>query len=105
MLRSKLEFLAPRHAVNRHQRGQMKRAITGITGEGGSSMAELLLSMGYEIHRIVRRPSTFNSQRIDHVYQDPNQPSAQLLLRHGDASRSFACFGWQSKTPLQASGL
>jgi len=65
----------------------MKRAlITGITGQDGSYLAELLLSKGYEVHGIIRRASTFNTSRIDHIYQDPNQPSAKLFLYHGDVS-------------------
>src|SRR5271157_574397 len=67
----------------------MKRAlITGITGQDGSYLAEFLLSKGYEVHGIIRRASTFNTQRIDHIYQDPNQPSARLFLHHGDLSSS-----------------
>jgi GDPmannose 4,6-dehydratase len=65
----------------------MKRAlITGITGQDGSYLAELLLSKGYEVHGIIRRSSTFNTQRIDHIYQDPNDPGARLFLHHGDLS-------------------
>jgi GDPmannose 4,6-dehydratase len=65
----------------------MKRAIiTGITGQDGSYLAELLLSKGYEVHGIIRRSSTFNTQRIDHIYQDPNDPNARLFLHHGDLS-------------------
>jgi len=56
----------------------MKRAlITGITGQDGSYLAELLLSKGYEVHGIIRRASTFNTARINHIYEDPSQPSAQ----------------------------
>ena len=65
----------------------MKRAlITGITGQDGSYLAELLLSKGYEVHGIIRRASTFNTSRIDHIYQDPNQPGTRLFLHHGDLS-------------------
>jgi GDPmannose 4,6-dehydratase len=65
----------------------MKRAIiTGITGQDGSYLAELLLSKGYEVHGIIRRASTFNTSRIDHIYEDPNQAGAKLLLHHGDLS-------------------
>jgi GDPmannose 4,6-dehydratase len=65
----------------------MKRAvITGITGQDGSYLAELLLSKGYEVHGIIRRASTFNTSRIDHIYEDPNQPGARLFLHHGDLS-------------------
>ena len=63
----------------------MKRAlITGITGQDGSYLAELLLEKGYEVHGIVRRASTFNTERIDHIYQDPHESGARLLLHHGD---------------------
>jgi GDPmannose 4,6-dehydratase len=67
----------------------MKRAlITGITGQDGSYLAELLLSKDYEVHGIIRRASTFNTSRIDHIYQDPNQSNARLFLHHGDLSSS-----------------
>ena len=63
----------------------MKKAlITGITGQDGSYLAELLLSKGYEVHGIIRRASTFNTQRIDHIYQDPNQSDVALQLHYGD---------------------
>jgi GDPmannose 4,6-dehydratase len=66
---------------------RMKRAlITGITGQDGSYLAELLLSKGYEVHGIIRRASTFNTSRIDHIYQDPNHPGTKLFLHHGDLS-------------------
>src|SRR5467141_3042054 len=65
----------------------MKRAlITGVTGQDGSYLAELLLAKGYEVHGIIRRASSFNTQRIDHIYQDPNLPSGKLFLHHGDLS-------------------
>jgi GDPmannose 4,6-dehydratase len=65
----------------------MKRAlITGITGQDGSYLAELLLSKGYEIHGLIRRASTFNTSRIDHLYVDPHQKGAQLFLHYGDLS-------------------
>ncbi len=64
-----------------------KRAlITGITGQDGSYMAELLLSKGYEVHGIIRRASTFNTHRLDHVYSDPHNPGARLFLHFGDLS-------------------
>lgn len=63
----------------------MKRAlITGITGQDGSYLAELLLDKGYEVHGIVRRSSSFNTSRIDHVYRDPHEPGARLFLHYGD---------------------
>ena len=64
-----------------------KRAlITGITGQDGSYLAELLLSKGYEVHGIVRRSSTFNTSRLDGIYQDPHDTGAQLTLHYGDLS-------------------
>lgn len=63
----------------------MKRAlITGITGQDGSYLAELLLNKGYEVHGIIRRASTFNTDRIDHIYQDRHEPNARLILHYGD---------------------
>lgn len=60
--------------------------ITGITGQDGSYLAELLLAKGYEVHGLIRRASTFNTARIDHIYQDPHQPGAKLFLHYGDLS-------------------
>lgn len=69
----------------------MKRAlITGITGQDGSYLAELLLSKGYEVHGIIRRASTFNTHRIDHIFVDPHEPGARLFLHYGDLSDSGA---------------
>lgn len=65
----------------------MKRAlITGITGQDGSYLAELLLDKGYEVHGVIRRASTFNTARIDHLYVDPHSPDARLFLHYGDLS-------------------
>jgi len=66
----------------------MKALITGITGQDGSYLAELLLSKGYEVHGLIRRASTFNTDRIDHLYVDPHDPQAKLFLRYGDLSDS-----------------
>lgn len=67
----------------------MKRAlITGITGQDGSYLAELLLSKGYEVHGIIRRASTFNTGRIDHLYQDPHVRGTRLFLHYGDLTDS-----------------
>lgn len=64
---------------------QLKRAlITGITGQDGSYLTELLLEKGYEVHGIIRRTSTFNTDRIDHVYVDPHNSDARLFLHYGD---------------------
>ena len=67
----------------------MKKAlITGITGQDGSYLTELLLQKGYEVHGLIRRASTFNTGRIDHLYQDPHQPDARLFLHYGDLTDS-----------------
>ena len=58
--------------------------ITGITGQDGSYLAELLLSKGYEVHGLIRRASTFNTTRIDHIYQDPHDTNPKLTLHYGD---------------------
>lgn len=61
-----------------------KALITGITGQDGSYLAELLLAKGYEVHGIIRRASTFNTERIDHLYQDPHINGVKLFLHYGD---------------------
>src|SRR6267143_1912916 len=63
----------------------MKKAlITGITGQDGSYLAELLLEKGYEVHGIIRRSSSFNTDRINHLYRDPHTPGVRLKLHYGD---------------------
>ncbi|MFD7158608.1 GDP-mannose 4,6-dehydratase [Kribbella sp. NPDC059898] len=63
----------------------MKKAfITGITGQDGSYLAELLLAKGYEVHGLIRRASTFNTKRIDHLYEDPHAQDKRLFLHYGD---------------------
>jgi GDPmannose 4,6-dehydratase len=63
----------------------MKRAlITGITGQDGSYLAEFLLAKGYEVHGVMRRSSTFNTSRLDHIYEDPHEPQPHLFLHYGD---------------------
>ncbi len=62
--------------------------ITGITGQDGSYLAEFLLDKGYTVHGLVRRSSTFHTQRIDHLYQDPHDPDTRLFLHYGDLSDS-----------------
>jgi GDPmannose 4,6-dehydratase len=65
----------------------MKKAlVTGITGQDGSYLAQLLLEKGYEVHGIKRRSSSFNTDRIDHLYQDPHVPDAKFFLHYGDMS-------------------
>ena len=67
----------------------MKKAlVTGITGQDGSYLAELLLAKGYEVHGIIRRSSTFSTARIDHIYVDPHEPGARLFLHYGDLTDS-----------------
>jgi len=72
-----------------HQFSVMKKAlITGITGQDGAYLAELLLKKGYEVHGIKRRSSLFNTQRIDHFYEDPHIPDRHLVLHYGDLTDS-----------------
>lgn len=65
-----------------------KALITGVTGQDGSYLAELLLSKGYEVHGIKRRASSFNTQRVDHIYQDPHVDNRNFVLHYGDLSDS-----------------
>ena len=62
--------------------------ITGITGQDGSYLAEFLLKKGYEVHGIKRRSSSFNTSRIDHLYQDPHEKGARFILHYGDLTDS-----------------
>ena len=72
-----------------HRHPFVKKAlITGITGQDGSYLAELLLSKGYEVHGVIRRASTFNTDRIDHLYQDPHVNGVKLFLHYGDLADS-----------------
>ena len=66
--------------------GNKQALITGITGQDGSYLAELLLNKGYEVHGLIRRVSTFNTGRIDHLYLDPHEPGVRFFLHHGDLS-------------------
>ena len=69
----------------------MKKAlVTGITGQDGSYLADLLLAKGYEVHGVIRRASTFNTARIDHLYQDPHVNGVRLFLHYGDLSDSVS---------------
>ena len=66
-----------------------KRAlITGVTGQDGAYLAEFLLTMGYEVHGIKRRASSFNTDRIDHLYQDPHDTDRDFILHYGDMTDS-----------------
>ena len=75
-------------ATPRYPHSMKKALITGITGQDGSYLAELLLSKGYEVHGIIRRASTFNTDRIDHLYQDPHVNGVKLFLHYGDLADS-----------------
>jgi GDPmannose 4,6-dehydratase len=74
--------------MKRGKRVTKKALITGITGQDGSYLAEFLLSKGYQVHGIIRRASTFNTRRIEHIYVDPHDPNARLFLHYGDLSDS-----------------
>jgi GDPmannose 4,6-dehydratase len=76
------------HVIN--QQRMKKALITGITGQDGSYLAELLLSKGYEVHGIIRRASTFNTGRLDTVYEDPHSGNSRLLLHYGDLADASA---------------
>src|SRR5438477_3137067 len=65
-----------------------KALITGVTGQDGALLTELLLAKGYEVHGVKRRASSFNSERIDHLYQDPHQSGTRLFLHYGDLTDS-----------------
>jgi GDPmannose 4,6-dehydratase len=67
---------------------RVRALITGITGQDGSYLAELLLEKGYEVHGLIRRSSSINTNRIDHLYQDPHVPDRKLILHYGDMSDS-----------------
>jgi GDPmannose 4,6-dehydratase len=70
-----------------------KALITGITGQDGSYLAELLLSKGYEVHGLIRRASQFNTQRIDHLYSDPHEAETRLFLHYADLTDSSSLIG------------
>src|SRR6478735_392517 len=79
------------HPVVPRVEGTAKRAlITGISGQDGSYLAELLLEKGYEVHGIIRRSSSFNTHRIDHLYHDPHEQGVRLFTHYGDLSDSVA---------------
>jgi GDPmannose 4,6-dehydratase len=77
---------------------ERKRAlITGITGQDGSYLAELLIAKGYEVHGVIRRSSSFNTERIDHLYRDRHDPDARLFLHYGDLADGSAIASLLSK--------
>jgi GDPmannose 4,6-dehydratase len=75
-------------AVTAEQATKKKALITGITGQDGAYLAELLLKKGYEVHGVKRRASTFNTARVDHLHEEPNQPNRRFFLHHGDLTDS-----------------
>jgi len=75
-----------------------KAFITGITGQDGSYLAELLLRKGYEVHGMIRRSSTFNTDRIDHIYQDPHERKVSLYLHYGDITDSNTIYKLLAET-------
>ena len=66
------------------ERNGKKALITGITGQDGAYLAEFLLAKGYEVHGLKRRASSFNTDRIDHLYRDPHEPDRKIILHYGD---------------------
>src|SRR5688500_8293940 len=76
------------HSTLDHRPVTRRALITGITGQDGSYLAELLLSKGYEVHGLIRRSSSFSTGRIDHIYRDPHQPSVPMHLYYGDLADS-----------------
>src|SRR5580698_5900822 len=79
----------PCTAKDAKERSRMKRAlITGVTGQDGAYLAEMLQSKGYEVHGIKRRASSFNTSRIDHLYEDPHQVGRRFMLHYGDLTDS-----------------
>jgi GDPmannose 4,6-dehydratase len=67
-----------------HSPSHKKALVTGITGQDGSYLAEFLMAKGYEVHGVIRRSSSFNTERIDHLYRDPHDPQARIFLHYGD---------------------
>jgi len=76
-----------------------KALITGITGQDGSYLAEFLLNKGYEVHGVIRRASTLNTRRIDHLYDDPHVTGAKFFMHYGELVDSSRMSGLLSETP------
>ena len=83
----------PPWRLPRDTEGARKALITGITGQDGSYLAELLLEKGYEVHGLIRRSSQFNTQRIDHLYVDPHESDTRLFLHYADLTDSSSLIG------------
>src|SRR3990167_7852963 len=77
-----------KHAYRKKIRLMKKALITGVTGQDGSYLAEFLLAKGYEVHGIKRRSSSFNTERIDHIYEDPHVDNRHFILHYGDLSHT-----------------
>jgi GDP-D-mannose dehydratase len=75
--------------------------ITGVTGQDGSYLAEFLLDKGYEVHGIKRRASSFNTDRIDHIYEDPHVDNRRFSLHYGDPSKAKQKLGWSPKITFE----
>jgi GDPmannose 4,6-dehydratase len=74
-----------------------KALITGVTGQDGSYLAELLLEKGYEVHGLIRRSSTFSTDRIDHLYRDPHEPDVRFFLHYSDLTDSSSLVTWLNR--------
>ena len=74
--------------------------VTGVTGQDGSYLSEFLLSKGYQVHGIKRRSSSFNTSRIDHLYQEPHESNPKFILHYGDLTDSTNIFNLQKKLNL-----
>src|SRR2546426_5553480 len=74
-----------------------KALVTGITGQDGSYLAELLLAKGYEVHGLIRRSSSFTTGRIDHLYEDPHEPSVRFFLHYSDLTDSSSLVTWLNR--------
>ena len=74
-----------------------KALVTGITGQDGSYLAELLLAKGYEVHGLIRRSSSFNTGRIDHLYEDPHEPGVRFFLHYSDLTDSSSLITWLNR--------
>src|ERR1035438_8106913 len=82
----------PKESKNSMKNKNRKAFITGVTGQDGSWLADLLLEKGYEVHGMVRRSSSFNTGRVDHIYQDPHEKGRRFFLHYGDLSDSSGLF-------------
>ena len=78
--------------------------ITGITGQDGSYLTEFLLGRGYWVYGLIRRSSSFNTGRIDHIYQDPHEVNPRLRLVYGDLNDASSCLLYTSPSPRDISG-